>query len=575
MAATVTVSENGREGRVQYSDGAHSLSGYWEFGGRDVVAIVSMGSRQEWQRAHPWALQQRAAILRFIAAEVVRQRAPSCTAEIDEASGDILLRQRGAALAAGAGTGKGTGAGAGAASTGVTGASVGGRTGTADLTITGARSRTENEARAAIFVRRLADLKARFGLGLLVIALVVGAVLWMGKALLYVAPATGVPLNDSVRTDTHIASLIQSTDPHLPEISGRGGNTTTSISVLLIPLDSTEPRVVPLGGQLPGQSYSLARILGSDGHTLWIDAAGLVGVHLSDYEIVMPKDLRKANPALDPGWWDDPRGMDLVDGALHVVRADRSAALAVEPLTWKAAPAKTNLRSSRFDKSQPTDLMAAGFLVAPFQVGPRQADPFQAGPRQAEPRQAGLRQAEPRQAGPHQAGPGAWFGVHAAEEIQTDFKPGQWVRPVAPVVDAKRPRRLYGGETEAPSEDGYWRIHGMTALGTTEFLNAAFLRLEDKAAPLRLASPDSVLMVFTSAPGPQGTLVVARVDLQGGILWTADTGLDRFQLRQILPGTDRFAFVGTRPPQPDQLSEPLVVLVDNHSGELTRHSLWR
>ena len=101
------------------------------------------------------------------------------------------------------------------------------------------------------------------------------------------------------------------------------------------------------------------------------------------------------------------------------------------------------------------------------------------------------------------------------------------------------------------------------------------LRLGATEAPLEIADPPSVLMEYTSAPGLHGTLVIARVDLNGKVLWTADTGLDRFLLQRILPDADAFAFVGTRPPVEGKLSEPLVVVVDNVTGKMTSHSLWR
>ena len=93
--------------------------------------------------------------------------------------------------------------------------------------------------------------------------------------------------------------------------------------------------------------------------------------------------------------------------------------------------------------------------------------------------------------------------------------------------------------------------------------------------PLRLTNPDSALMIHTSAPGQAGTLVVSRVDMQGKLLWSTDTGLHRFSLKQILPGEDVLAFVGERPPIPDKLSEPLIVLVDTQTGKLTTYTLWR
>lgn len=93
MQRSVTLIERGREGQVLYTEGLRSITGSQEFGGGDVVAIVSMGSEKDWRHSHGWALVRRSQILRYIAEEVIRQRAPSCAAEIDESSGDILLRR--------------------------------------------------------------------------------------------------------------------------------------------------------------------------------------------------------------------------------------------------------------------------------------------------------------------------------------------------------------------------------------------------------------------------------------------------------------------------------------------------
>src|SRR5512145_3319149 len=89
---SVTITGNGRSGQVIYQEPSGSMAFHWDYGGADVVAIVQAGDANSWQ-AHPWARERRAEILRFVAAEVVRQKAPSCVAEIDDRTGDILLRQ--------------------------------------------------------------------------------------------------------------------------------------------------------------------------------------------------------------------------------------------------------------------------------------------------------------------------------------------------------------------------------------------------------------------------------------------------------------------------------------------------
>lgn len=419
----VTITESGRTGQVQFSEGVHTISGYWEFGGSDVVAIVSMGSREDWQRSQAWAMGKRAEILRIIANEVIRQRAPSCKPDINEETGDILLRQ-----------GPGTAAHAPARP-------------------------SSNQAKAAAFVFRLSYVKAMFGIGLLIITIIFAALALLGQQALTVSPVSGTPLNDSMRLDMGdpsrrgvIATLIQTTDPHMVEISGRGGNTTDSLSLLLTPLDGSAPRLVPVVRGVSMNGTQLSRIMGSDGHTVWFDAAGLYGVRLDDYTLVTPADLRAANPDLDPSWWEDQRGMDVVAGKLHVMNPDRSAALDVDPATLTATPTRPKPpTSARFMRHDVADDLAAGVEIAP-----------------------GAR-----------------------------------------------------------------------------------------------------LSFQSSAPGLGGALVVSRLDAQGKVQWSTNTNLNRFTLKQILPGPQVIALIGERPPIPDKLSEPLLVLVDAKTGKLTTHSLWR
>lgn len=498
MTARVTITENGRDGHVMYSEGSRGIDGYWEFGGGDVVTIVSMGTREEWERSHGWALAQRARILRFVADEVVRQRAPSCTARIDEERGDILLYQQ------------------------------------QDAGVPPPPP-SAAEAQAAVFVRRYSKLKAMLGIAGLALLLVVSGILWLGKKTLMVAPASGVPLGECVRTDSHIASLIQSTDPHLPHVTGRGGNETTSISILLIPLNGSKPRVVPLVGEVDGNGYSLSRIIGSDGRTLWIDCTALFGVRLSDYGPITTKDLREANPSIDGKWWEDQRGMDLIDGRLHINNADRSAAFSIDASTLKATPAEPKVNNDRFERHEPTDQLATGFITSN----------------------------------------GTWLGLHSPEELESTFKVKEWVRPVENAQDAKQLRKFCTADLE-PAEDGkHFRIVRIEPMHGTEYLNAAFLRMDEKSEPMRLKDPESALMIHTDKPGLGGRLIVSRVDVEGQPLWSTETGLDRYYVSQILPGKEASAFVGTRPPVEGKLSEPLVVLVDNVSGKMTVHSLWR
>ena len=69
--------------------------------------------------------------------------------------------------------------------------------------------------------------------------------------------------------------------------------------------------------------------------------------------------------------------------------------------------------------------------------------------------------------------------------------------------------------------------------------------------------------------------MVARVDATGKILWKTDSGIERFKLAQILPDARNLAFVGTRPPIPNKVPEPLLVIVDNQTGAVSTSTLWK
>lgn len=153
MNRSVTITDRGREGEVTYHDGARAITGYQELGGADAVAVVSMGSVEDWRARHEWAVDRRAQILRYVADEVIRQKARGCSAEINEASGAIVLRKAGAAgLLRGA-------------------------------LLSGAPAGTSTAADAS-WVFRFSRLKAQFATIVLVIALIVGAAVWIKTRIL-------------------------------------------------------------------------------------------------------------------------------------------------------------------------------------------------------------------------------------------------------------------------------------------------------------------------------------------------------------------------------------------------------
>jgi hypothetical protein len=467
MKPNVTITESGRESSITYSEGSRAITGYQEFGGADVVAIVSMGSIDDWRARHAWAVDRRAQILRYVADEVIRQKAPGCSAEINDANGDIVLRKAGMGA---------VGALRVAAPSGVT-------------TATAVRDN-------ASWVFRFSWLRAMFALVVLAIVSIIGAGVWIKNRVLAVESGPGAPFGSTLRTDTHLATLISQLQPYTPSLQRDPSSGTRKTLSVNRSLDGSEPRLVRLVRDLPAGSYSLARVIGSDGNTLWIDANGPYGVDLRTYSLVPADDVARANPPSVPRQYSNP------------------------PLTH---------------------YMAAGLLTAP----------------------------------------NAWLGVLSQSDLEGSYRPGRWLRAVEGASDSPREvRRLMRGEFEedSSSDGAHWRIRSMTPISETEYRNASFLRLNEKSEPLRLSGPDSVLMLYSSGDGvsPQSTLSVARVEVPSDrLLWTSDTGLDRFKLEQILPGEERTVFRGTRPPVPDKVSEPLLVILDHATGQLTTHSLWQ
>jgi hypothetical protein len=347
---------------------------------------------------------------------------------------------------------------------------------------------------------------------------------------------TGTPYGLSVRTGGHVATLIQALEPYTPSLHRDASKDRYRMGLYVVPADgSSQGRLIPIVGDQPIASFNLAKILGSDGRTLWFDVNGIGGVALQTNKLVTVADLRRANPALAAGWWEDTRGME-VDGRLRLASRDRQEVLEVDPATLKAAPLPAPRRSARSPfEPTPATFLSAGLFVAPTE----------------------------------------WLGLHSTAEVERQFKPKSWLRRVVRADDTRELRRFHRGVLDPDPGGANTAIVSMTPVGSDAYLNAAFLRLDDTSEPLRLADPDGALVAYTSAPGLKGTLVIARVDMAGNVLWKADTGIDRFKLSQILPGEATMAFVGTRPSVPDKVSEPLLVIVDNRTGKVTTNSLWQ
>lgn len=280
----VGIEDQGRCGTVTYHEASNQLACYWEYGGESLVAFVQCGKAADWASRHPWALDRRADILQYIADEVVRQKAPNCRAEINQDTGAILLRQSGTAGASG---------------------SLPRDPVTISLSAKRGTVPPATRAAEARWVLRLTTLRMYLGLIVLAGALLVGAGLWMKNALFTIDPGKGTALGYSVRTDRHVATLIQTLEPYVPSLDRNHGNDRYSVSLFLVPLDGSGTRLIPLRSGLAPDGFGLAKVLGSDGRTLWFNVAGIGGVDLDDYELRTESEVAAVDPRSLPRPWGD------------------------------------------------------------------------------------------------------------------------------------------------------------------------------------------------------------------------------------------------------------------------------
>jgi len=374
----------------------------------------------------------------------------------------------------------------------------------------------------------------------LVCALAVAALLLTAGAatvmgMFSVTSPHGSPVGASVRASGQIATLIRTLEPYTASLQRNPENDRYRIALFVHPVEGRLPgRMLPIGKGLRAGELQLAQIIGYDGAVVWCKVNGLVGVDLRTDRILGAEDLRRANPSLDEAW-DDTRRISF-EGRLQVTATDRKRVLAVEPGTLKAAPATVGPALDL----QPFNPTPLDFLVPGVRPSPTE-----------------------------------WLGLHSMREADLEFAPRSWLRPLNRAEDAKEARRFYRGGLGPELDRGVRQIQSMAPLSEEVYLNGAFVRAARAMDPLRLSGPEGFLIVYTSEPGLKGRLMAGRVDTAGKPVWKVDTGIDRRELQQILPDARNVAFIGTRPPVPDKVPEPVLVIVDTQSGAASTTSLWQ
>jgi hypothetical protein len=177
--------------------------------------------------------------------------------------------------------------------------------------------------------------------------------------------------------------------------------------------------------------------------------------------------------------------------------------------------------------------------------------------------------------------PTDWLGMHRPDDVESGrLKPGSPVMPnlfplrhlpFEPLRDSKIPerdgRRLYHGRIDPSGPIP--RFASMDAVDSTVYRNGVVLT-ESKGQPLILKDPDSLLIAH-EGKFPEITLQVHRVTLEGKLLWTADTRINRDL--EILPGRDVIAFRGAPQVPSGKFPQPVLVLLNPRTGEIQSREL--
>lgn len=85
-------SQEGRGGDYSYESGEGRFSSWWEFGGGDTLAILSIPKEEFWETQTGIPLSKRAAVLDFIGQETVRQQTTGGRGTFEVQEGFILIR---------------------------------------------------------------------------------------------------------------------------------------------------------------------------------------------------------------------------------------------------------------------------------------------------------------------------------------------------------------------------------------------------------------------------------------------------------------------------------------------------
>jgi hypothetical protein len=260
----VRIIENGRDGNVLYQEGGEELSFYWAFGGGDVVVSVAVGEASEWRTERPWAADRRDEIIARVAAEVIRQRKPGSQWVIDDTGRFINFIADGpSALSDGA-------------------------------------TPTAKRAVAADLLWRLSRLKARMAAFVLMLTILAGGVLFVGRSL-FTIKTVGAPIGASARAGDFIATPMGRLEPYVPSLDRNHGRDRYTTGLLLHSArDPGFKRYVPVAEGKTGSDLAKARIAGVAGPLVWYDAPETAVIDAEAARILSTEEAQRAPPPPRP-----------------------------------------------------------------------------------------------------------------------------------------------------------------------------------------------------------------------------------------------------------------------------------
>lgn len=165
--------------------------------------------------------------------------------------------------------------------------------------------------------------------------------------------------------------------------------------------------------------------------------------------------------------------------------------------------------------------------------------------------------------------PTRFMALLSQAEATRSFKPGSTAKEVVPAERTSDPLFLWIAAVQ--NDGGRQRLDALQARPDAPIHHAMFLRASRNGPLLVLAAPVGLLRIHQTDRYRTGTVIVSRLDQDGGVLWEQDLGIAR--LEQALPDATRPAFIGTRPAAPSTVPEPILVVVDVGTGAVATQSL--